>query len=121
MLDTTRLDRRPGIPRDAANDNRVGSGFAELVYADPAWLDAEFDAIMTANFGSLGPSPYLPPRSPHSWPGSPGPRRGRYTSVGAGDWRVKSVRSGRSGGRRERSPPQSGAPDGPRTLWRQGE
>jgi hypothetical protein len=59
MLDTT----RPDTPRDAANDSTVSSGFAELVYADPAWLDAEFDAIMTANFGVRFPSPCPPPQS----------------------------------------------------------
>lgn len=113
MLDTTQLDMRPDNPRDAANDNTVSSGFAELVYADPAWLDAEFDAIMTANFGSVFPSPCPPPKAPGSRPGFSGPRRGRHTlrSAGSGDRFCDVVRSGRSGGRQERSPPLPGAPD----------
>ncbi len=30
---------------------RAADGFAELVLADPAWVRAEFDAIVAANFG----------------------------------------------------------------------
>jgi hypothetical protein len=47
----------------------VTSEFMELVCADPGWLHAEFDAIMTADFGAL------PPRPPMPRPGSAGPRR----------------------------------------------
>ena len=119
MLDTPQLHIRPDTPHDAAHDNAsantVKSEFAELVYADPAWLDAEFDAIMTANFGARFPTPCPPPTSPRSWRGPTRPRRGRHTprSTGSGDRFLNAVRSGRSSGRRERSPPQPGAPDGP--------
>jgi hypothetical protein len=43
------------IARSATAD-----GFAELVLADPAWVRAEFDAIVTANFGP--PPPPVPAR-----------------------------------------------------------
>ncbi|MDS0140071.1 MULTISPECIES: hypothetical protein [unclassified Amycolatopsis] len=36
----------------------VADGFAELVLADPAWVRAEFDAIVAANFEP--PSPPVP-------------------------------------------------------------
>jgi hypothetical protein len=111
MLDTTPLDKGPDTPRDAADHNTVNSEFAELVYADPAWLDAEFDAIMTANFGARIPPSGPPPTSPRSWPGATGPRRGHHTSRSdrSGARCPNAVRSGRSGGRRGRSPP---LPDG---------
>jgi hypothetical protein len=114
MLDTTQWDMRPDTTRDAANHNAnhdaVKSEFAELVYADPAWLDAEFDAIMTANFGALVPSQCPPPMSPRSWPGNTGPRQPRRTAH-SGDRFPTEVRSGRSSVRRERSPPRPRAPD----------
>lgn len=114
MLDTTQLDMWPDTPRDAANHNTVSSEFAELIYADPAWLDAEFDAIMTANFGARYPSPCPPPASPRSWPGPTGPRQWRHAPryIGSGGRSPDTVRRGRSGERRGRSPPPPGAPDG---------
>lgn len=36
-------------------------GFAELVCADPAWMRAEFDAIIAANFGTAAEQPEVPP------------------------------------------------------------
>jgi hypothetical protein len=111
MLDITQLDIRPGTPRAAVGYNTVNSEFAELVYADQAWLDAEFDAIMAANFDALVPRPCPPPRSPHSWPDS-APWRGRHGPryADADSQSPNAVRSGRSNGRRERSPPEPGTP-----------
>ncbi|SFW85190.1 hypothetical protein [Amycolatopsis australiensis] len=74
----------------SAND-----GFAELVLADPAWVRAEFDAIVAANFEPpLRPSPV--PRTPDA----PHPAAGRDPAP----WRVLTlpVRCPR----RERSPPE---------------
>lgn len=42
----------------------VGAKFAELVCADPQWLDAEFHALVSAAFGA-----------PPSWPRPPAPPR----------------------------------------------
>ncbi|WP_143060644.1 hypothetical protein [Amycolatopsis tolypomycina] len=36
---------------------RTADGFAALVLADPAWVRAEFDAIVAANFAPPPPSP----------------------------------------------------------------
>jgi hypothetical protein len=72
--------------------------FAELVYADPDWVRAEFDAIMAANFLPVLPAPR---------PGSAGPRRpGR----GAFRWFTAKQRPGTPAPtshclRRQRSPP----------------
>jgi hypothetical protein len=42
---------------DTTHYGDVTTGFAELVYADPAWLDAEFNAIVAANFDRRVPLP----------------------------------------------------------------
>jgi hypothetical protein len=56
--------------------------FAELICADPQWLDAEFDALISASFGAPPAPPRpAPPRVPPrpgfpwqlSWPPWPGP------------------------------------------------
>ena len=84
----------------------VTSGFAELVYADPAWLRAEFDAIMTANFGD---APLTPPRPR---PSSAGPQRPgrRPAGVHLAGRRLAGVMPVARGRYRQRSPPLAGAP-----------
>jgi hypothetical protein len=47
---------------------RAADGFAELVLADPAWVRAEFDAIVAANFEPPPPVPATRRR-----PGAPRP------------------------------------------------
>jgi len=96
MLDSTHLKSTPsGTSRDAVADDRVASGFAELVCADPAWVDAEFDAIMTANFGVLRPCP--PPVPPKPRPGSTGPRRSGRAPRSAALARSSSAEQGVDG------------------------
>ncbi|WP_309114281.1 hypothetical protein [Saccharothrix sp.] len=48
--------------------------FADLVYGDPAWLDAEFDAIVAANFPTE-PFPTEPSPDRAEPPGHPVARR----------------------------------------------
>ena len=51
----------------------AGAAFADLVYADPQWLDAEFDALISASFSEPpAPPPPAPPRVPPQ-PGIPSP------------------------------------------------
>jgi hypothetical protein len=72
--------------------------FAELVYADPALVRAEFDAIIAANF-----SPVPPRRAPRPAPDRrdrPDSHRPRPTGA-PGDL----ARTARRVGARERSPP----------------
>lgn len=57
--------------------------FADVVYADPAWVRAEFDAIIDANFADRGkPPPFHP--SPPVGPDRGGHRSGRATVRGIG-------------------------------------
>lgn len=97
---------------DTTRREAVTSGFAELVYADPAWLRAEFDAIMTANFE------VLPPYPPRPRPGSSGPQRsGRAPRTVATRDRSIGVVPATRGGYRQRSPPPTGALLGPAKRW----
>jgi hypothetical protein len=95
------------ITRDEVADDTATRSFAELVCADPAWVDAEFDAIMTANFGA---DPLYPSRRPVGpRPGSAGPRR-PHPLWYPDDRFIGVVRDEGSNGRRQRSPPLPGTP-----------
>jgi len=49
------------------------TAFADIVYADQQWVDAEFDALISASFSEPpAPAPPAPPRVPPS-PGIPPP------------------------------------------------
>jgi hypothetical protein len=76
--------------------------FAELICADPQWLRAEFDALITAGFGAppAWPRPPAPPRvPPRRPPASPFPPPRRNTRP------APAVRVTRREHRRQRSPP----------------
>jgi hypothetical protein len=80
--------------------------FAELICADPQWLRAEFDALMTAGFGAppAWPRPPAPPQvPPDRTPANPlpPPRRSTRPAPAAGAARQRH--------RRQRSPPPSQA------------
>ena len=50
-----------------------GAAFADVVYADQQWVDAEFDALISASFSEPpAPPPPAPPRVPPR-PGTPCP------------------------------------------------
>jgi hypothetical protein len=51
----------------------AGAAFADVVYADQQWVDAEFDALVSAAFGGppAPPRPAPPRVPPH--PGTPPP------------------------------------------------
>jgi len=46
------------------------AAFADLICADPQWLDAEFDALVSASFSEPPAPPSAPPRVPPR-PGTP--------------------------------------------------
>ena len=48
------------------------AAFADLICADPQWLDAEFDALVSASFSEPPGPPPAPPRVPPR-PGTPRP------------------------------------------------
>lgn len=61
---------------DTTRRTSASGGLAELIYADPAWLRAEFDAIVAASFPSPIPGHGVP--SPTGRAGPPvesAPRR----------------------------------------------
>lgn len=107
-MDGTSVDRlaRPATGRPPATEP---AGFAEVVFAEPAWVRAEFDAIVAANFGVGQELPR--PSRPSPAPPVRGDRDGAAPAGG------RPARGGRGGpvlitrrtGARERSPP-------PRTL-----
>ncbi|WP_146060444.1 hypothetical protein [Amycolatopsis sp. CA-128772] len=89
---------------------RTADGFAELVLADPAWVRAEFDAIVAANFDP--PPPPVP--AARRRPGPPRPRR-----VAGVPRRRPGFRLAARCPRRERGPPRLGPAKG--TDRRRGE
>ena len=77
---------------------RSAGGFAELVLAGPAWLEAEFDAIVAANFGPPPPPSPAPRASGPSYPPAGRTRSRRPPRVRAPAGQCP---------RRERSPPET--------------
>jgi hypothetical protein len=76
------------------------AAFADLICADPQWLDAEFDALIAASFGEPpAPPPPAPPRVPPR-PGST-PSRRRTPGPAA----AASPAAAGPGFGRQRSPP----------------
>ena len=79
----------------------AGAAFADLVCDDPQWLDAEFDALISASFSEPpAPPPPAPPRVPPR-PGIPCPPS-RRPSPGPAAVTSPATRSAHG---RQRSPP----------------
>ena len=78
------------------------AAFAELICADPQWLDAEFDALIAASFGEPpAQPPPAPPRVPPSPGSTPPPSRGPASGPAA----AASPAAAGPGHGRQRSPP----------------
>jgi hypothetical protein len=80
--------------------------FAELICADPQWLRAEFDALITAGFGAPPAWPRLPapPQVPSDrTPANPFPPPRRNITP------APAARAARHAHRRQRSPPPHSA------------
>jgi hypothetical protein len=110
-MDGTSVPRPAGAERGTLPETEQ-CGFAELLCADPAWVRAEFDAIIAANFG-VAEQPEVPPRRPrrpgwerHGRSGGTGRRLGPPIWAGRGDL----SRTARQVGARERSPPSPNVP-----------
>ena len=89
--------RRPGcIPGMTLSTRKAGAAFADLICDDPQWLDAEFDALISASFGEPPAPPRVPPR-----PGIPCPPSRRPSP---GPTALTSPATGPDHGR-QRSPP----------------
>ncbi|MGD0246900.1 MAG: hypothetical protein ABSB59_42130 [Streptosporangiaceae bacterium] len=79
----------------------AGTVFADVVYADQQWVDAEFDALISASFSEPpAPPPPAPPRVP-PFPGTPPPS----SRQAAPDSIARTVPATGPGHGRERSPP----------------
>jgi hypothetical protein len=75
------------------------AAFADLICADPQWLDAEFDALIAASFKEPpAPPPPAPPRvppppgipSPPARKPAPGPAVVTFPAAGPGHGRQRS-------------------------------
>jgi hypothetical protein len=78
------------------------AAFADLICADPQWLDAEFAALIAASFSE---PPTAPPPAPPRFPPCPGtsppPSRRPAPGPAATGWVVIESEHGR-----QRSPPE---------------
>jgi hypothetical protein len=104
----------PQVPRRVIgmtlSTREADAAFADVVFTDQQWVDAEFDALISASFSEppAPPPPPPPPRVPPQ-PGSPFPPS---RQLPPGPAAVTSPASGRDHGR-QRSPPagrQAAAP-----------
>jgi hypothetical protein len=77
------------------------AAFADVVYADQQWVDAEFDALISASF-SEPPAP--PPPAPPRVPPQPGNRVPPFRELPPGPTAVTCPAT-ESGHGRQRSPP----------------
>ena len=105
VIDLVTLPRVPGsvIDVDDLSTREADATFAELICADPQWLEEEFTALVSASFGAppRWPRPPAPPRVPFRglpawWPAAPW-RPARPTA--------RTIRSPGQGLRRTRAPP----------------
>ncbi len=78
------------------------TAFADVVYADQQWVDAEFAELVAASFGGPpAPPPPAPPRVP-PLPGIPSPPPSRRPAPGPAVLLFPAAGPGRG---RQRSPP----------------
>jgi len=89
----------------------AGAAFADVAYADQQWVDAEFDALISASFSEPpAPPPPAPPRVPPR-PGNPStPSRQPSAGPVGLTWPAAGPARGR-----QRSPPAR-SPVGPRAA-----
>jgi hypothetical protein len=102
------------VLRDAATDRRSRTErdeFADMVYAEPGWLDAEFTAIITANYGVSAFDSDIPaPLPPHrDIPAASRP--GRREPIPIGQAPTEPSATTRRVGACERSPPRRASVD----------
>jgi hypothetical protein len=80
----------------------AAAAFADVVYADQQWVDAEFTELVATSFGEPpAPPPPAPPRVP-PLPGTPPPQLSQRPASGAAVRRFPAAGPARG---RQRSPP----------------
>jgi hypothetical protein len=74
VIDLVMLPQVPGrVIGMTLSAREAAAAFADVVYADQQWVDAEFDALISASFSEPpAPPPPAPPRVPPP-PGIPSP------------------------------------------------
>ena len=115
VIDLVTLPQVPGrVIGMTISTREASAAFADVVYADQHWVDAEFDALISASFSEPPAPPPAPPRVPPR-PGNPFPPSRRpapspaatafpVTGPDHGRQRSPPARSpGRPPGRRPRS------------------
>jgi hypothetical protein len=100
VIDLVTLPQVPGrVIGMTLRTREADAAFADVLCADQQWVDAEFDALISACFGEP-PAPPAPPRVPPH-PGTPPPPSRRPAPGPAG---IPSPAAGPEHGR-QRSPP----------------
>ena len=80
VIDLVTLPQVPGrVIGMTPSTREAGAAFADVVYADQQWVDAEFDALISASFGE---PPALPPPAPPRVPPRPGTPPSRRPAPG---------------------------------------
>jgi hypothetical protein len=101
VIDLVTLPQVPGRVIMVLSTREAGAAFVDLICADPQWLDAEFDALISASFSEPpAPPPPAPPRVPPR-PGIPCPPS-RRPSPGPAAVTSPAIRPAHG---RQRSPP----------------
>jgi hypothetical protein len=102
VIDLATLQQVPGrVIGMTLTTREAGAAFADVVYADQQWVDAEFDALISASFSEPpAPPPPAPPRVPPR-PGIPPPPSRRPPSAQA----AMTYPATGPGHGRQRSPP----------------
>jgi hypothetical protein len=98
VIDLVLLPQAPGrVIGMTLPAREAGAAFADVVYADQQWVDAEFDALISASFSEPpAPPPPAPPRVPPR-PGippsrlpAPGPAAATFPATGPEHGRQRS-------------------------------
>ncbi|MFD8497442.1 hypothetical protein [Amycolatopsis sp. NPDC059657] len=84
--------------------------FAAVVFDDPGWLRAEFDAIVAVNFGATSGTPVRRLPAPPRRRRGHSPTPGMFAPPPRGGERGDLAGTARRVGARERSPPAFGSP-----------
>ena len=102
VIDLVMLPQVPGrVIGMTLSTREAGAAFADVVYADQQWVDAEFDALISASFSEPpAPPPPAPPRVPPR-PGIP-PSPSRRPAPGQP---ARTVQATGPDHGRQRSPP----------------
>jgi len=103
VIDLVTLPQVPGrVIGMTVSTREADAAFADLICADPQWLDAEFDALIAASFGE---PPAQPPPAPPRVPPGPGSTPPPSPDPASGPAATASPAAAGPGHGRQRSPP----------------